>query len=146
MTNGKKVFSFVVRSIRPFKFYLFLHFFVIIFTAINISLVPLVSKILLNKIITTDHSLVIQETMHIMMFLAFLIVLPNIVLRISDYAWTMFLPKLRHQITHESIQKLLNQSHHFFQNNFSGSLVNKVRDLFNSTPKIIEIFLYTIQI
>ena len=54
----------------------------------------------------------------------------------------MFLPKLRHQITHDAIQKLLNQSHHFFQNNFSGSLVNKVRDLFNSTPKIIEIFLY----
>jgi ATP-binding cassette subfamily B protein len=110
--------------------------------AINISLVPLVSKVLLNKIIVTEHSLVIQETIDIMMLLAFLIVLPSIILRISDYAWTMFLPKLRHQITHESIQKLLNQSHHFFQNNFSGSLVNKVRDLFNSTPKIIEIFLY----
>ena len=142
MTNSKKVSSFIIRSIRPFKFYLFLHFFVIVFTAINISLVPLVSKILLNKIIATDHSLVIQETIDIMMFLAFLIVLPSIVLRISDYAWTMFLPKLRHQITHDAIQKLLNQSHHFFQNNFSGSLVNKVRDLFNSTPKIIEIFLY----
>ena len=142
MTNSKKVLSFVLRSIKPFKFYLFLHFFVIIFTAINISFVPLVSKILLNKIIATEHSLVIQETIDIMMFLAFLIVLPSIVLRISDYAWTMFLPKLRHQITHEAIQKLLSQSHHFFQNNFSGSLVNKVRDLFNSTPKIIEIFLY----
>ena len=142
MSNSKKVFSFIIRSIKPFKFYLFLHFIVIILISINVSFVPLVSKILLNKIIATEHSLVIQETIDIMMLLAFLIVLPSIVLRISDYAWTMFLPKLRHQITHDSIQKLLSQSHHFFQNNFSGSLVNKVRDLFNSSPKIIEIFLY----
>ena len=142
MNNSKKVISFIVQSIKPFKFYLFLHFFVIIFSAVNVSLVPLVSKILLNKIITTEHNLVIHQTIDIMMFLAFLIVLPSIILRISDYAWTMFLPKLRQQITHDAIKKLLNQSHHFFQNNFSGSLVNKVRDLFNSTPKIIEIFLY----
>ena len=118
MSNSKKVFSFIIRSIKPFKFYLFLHFIVIILISINVSFVPLVSKILLNKIIATEHSLVIQETIDIMMFLAFLIVLPSIVLRISDYAWTMFLPKLRHQITHDSIQKLLSQSHHFFQNNF----------------------------
>jgi len=142
MSNSKKVFSFIIRSIKPFKFYLFLHFLVIVFISINVSFVPLISKILLNKIIATEHSLIIQETIDIMMLLAFLIVLPSIVLRISDYAWTMFLPKLRHQITHDSIQKLLSQSHHFFQNNFSGSLVNKVRDLFNSSPKIIEIFLY----
>ena len=142
MSNSKKVFSFIIRSIKPFKFYLFLHFIVIILISINVSFVPLVSKILLNKIIATEHSLVIQETIDIMMLLAFLIVLPSIVLRISDYAWALFLPKLRHQITHDAIQKLLSQSHHFFQNNFSGSLVNKVRDLFNSSPKIIEIFLY----
>ena len=142
MSNSKKVFAFIIRSIKPFKFYLLLHFIVIILISINVSFVPLVSKILLNKIITTEHSLVIQETIDIMALLAFLIVLPSIVLRISDYAWAMFLPKLRHQITHDAIQKLLSQSHHFFQNNFSGSLVNKVRDLFNSSPKIIEIFLY----
>ena len=142
MSNSKKVFAFIIRSIKPFKFYLLLHFLVIIFIAINVSFVPLISKILLNKIIITEHSLVIQETIDIMALLAFLIVLPSIVLRISDYAWAMFLPKLRHQITHDAIQKLLSQSHHFFQNNFSGSLVNKVRDLFNSSPKIIEIFLY----
>ena len=34
-----------------------------------------IKKILLNKIIATEHSLVIQETIDIMMFLAFLIVL-----------------------------------------------------------------------
>lgn len=142
MSNSKRVYSFIIQSIKPFKFYLLLHFIAIILIAINVSFVPLISKILLNKIIATDQSLVIQETIDIMIFLAFLIILPSIVLRISDYAWALFLPKLRHKITHDAIQKLLGQSHHFFQNNFSGSLVNKVRDLFNSSPKIIEIFLY----
>lgn len=142
MTNSKKVFSFIIHSIKPFKSCIFLHLFVIICIAINVSFLPFVSKILLNTIIATDNNLVIKEAMNIMIFMAFLMILPGIFPRISDYLWSIFLPKLRHQITHESIQKLLKQSHNFFQTNFSGSLVNKVRDLFNSTPKVIEIFLY----
>ena len=142
MTNSKKVFSFIISAIKPFKAYLFLHLLVIILSAVNVSFLPFISKILLNTIIATEPSLVINEIMNIMILMAFLMILPGLFPRISDYVWSIFLPKLRHQITHESIQKLLNQSHHFFQDNFSGSLVNKVRDLFNSTPKIIEIFLY----
>ena len=142
MTNNKKVFSFITHSIKPFRSYLFLHLLVITLNALNVSFLPFVSKILLNTIITTEPKNIIDEAMNAMIFISFLMILPSLFPRISDYVWSVFLPKLRHQITHESIKKLLGQSHNFFQNNFSGSLVNKVRDLFNSTPKIIEIFLY----
>ena len=142
MINNKKIYKFLAQSVSPFKLLLCAHVVVIIFSAINISLMPLVSKILLNQIIISDPQNLFSATKYIMILLAVLIVMPSILVRISDYVWAIFLPKLRRQITHDSIKKLLAQSHIFFQNNFSGSLVNKVRDLFNSTPKIIEIFLY----
>jgi len=142
MINNKKIFKFLAQAVLPFKFLLCVHIVVIIFSAINISLMPLVSKILINQIIISDPQNLFSNTKYIMILLAILILMPSILARISDYVWAIFLPKLRNQITHDSIKKLLAQSHIFFQNNFSGSLVNKVRDLFNSTPKIIEIFLY----
>lgn len=142
MTKNTKILHFFLDAIRPFRFYIFIHLLVIIFSAINISLMPLISKILLNKIVNSDPQEIFFQSKSIMFLLAILIAIPALLNRVSDYVWVKFLPKLRHRITHNSIKKILGQSYIFFQNNFSGSLVNKVRDLFNSTPKIIEIFLY----
>ena len=141
-SQNKKIINFILDSIKPFKKYIFIHLLVITFTAINISLMPLVFKILLNKIISSQDLNILYESRFILIILTLSIILPSIFNRISDHVWTKFLPQLRHRITHNSLSKLFNQSHNFFQNHFSGSIVNKVRDLFNSTPKIIEIFLY----
>jgi ATP-binding cassette subfamily B protein len=141
-SQNKKIINFILDSIKPFKKHIFIHLLVITFTAINISLMPLVFKILLNKIISSQDLNILYESRFILIILTLSIILPSIFNRISDHVWTKFLPQLRHRITHNSLSKLFNQSHNFFQNHFSGSIVNKVRDLFNSTPKIIEIFLY----
>ena len=138
----QKIIYFILDSIKPFKRYIISHFIIIIFTAVNISLMPLVSKILLNKVIASQDLDILSEARLILIALAISIILPSILARISDHIWSKFLPQLKNHITHNSLTKLLNQSHNFFLNHFSGSIVNKVRDLFNSTPKIIEIFLY----
>jgi ATP-binding cassette subfamily B protein len=140
--QNQKIIYFIIDSIKPFKRYIISHFIIIIFTAVNISLMPLVSKILLNKVIASQDLDILSEARLILIALAISIILPSILARISDHIWSKFLPQLKNHITHNSLTKLLNQSHNFFLNHFSGSIVNKVRDLFNSTPKIIEIFLY----
>ena len=140
--QNQKIIYFILDSIKPFKRYIISHFIIIIFTAVNISLMPLVSKILLNKVIASQDLDILSEARLILIALAISIILPSILARISDHIWSKFLPQLKNHITHNSLTKLLNQSHNFFLNHFSGSIVNKVRDLFNSTPKIIEIFLY----
>lgn len=142
INQHKKIIFFILESLKPFRSYIIGHLVIIVFTAVNISLMPLVSKILLNKIIASQDLDIFHEARLIIIILIFSIIMPSIFTRISDHIWANFLPKLRHHITHNSLSKLLNQSHNFFQNHFSGSIVNKVRDLFNSTPKIIEISLY----
>jgi len=142
MNKISKVSHFIINSCQNIKLYIFGHIFVITISAINVSLMPLVSKALLNIIIISKHQDIIKETFSYMLILSFLIILPSILSRISDFLWAESLPKFKHRITHDSIKQLLGQSHDFFQNNFSGAIVNKVRDLFNSSPKILEILLY----
>jgi len=142
MIRNIVIAKFIFDSLKTFKIYIALHLFVITFNALNISLWPYISKILLNKIISTKSDQIIFELAPIIISLSCLTILPSLVYRITDYSWTMLIPALRKKITNEATSKTIKQSHHFFQNNFSGLLVNKVRDLFNSTPKIIEIFLY----
>ncbi|MFZ9180824.1 MAG: ABC transporter ATP-binding protein [Rickettsiales bacterium] len=142
MNNFSKVSKFIINSAKNIKSYIFGHLLVITISAFNVSLMPMVSKALLNIIIISKHDDVIKETFVYMLILSLLIILPSILSRVSDFLWAKSLPKFKHKITHDSIKQLLGQSHDFFQNNFSGAVVNKVRDLFNSSPKILEIFLY----
>ena len=37
---------------------------------------------------------------------------------------------------------VMNHSHSFFQNNFSGALSSKIRDLFNIAPKLLDVIIY----
>jgi ATP-binding cassette subfamily B protein len=63
--------------------------------------------------------------------------------RICDFSWLKLTPLMKKKITSESMTYALQHSSNFFQNNFSGSLANKVRDLANGTPRLLEIFLYS---
>ena len=48
-------------------------------------------------------------------------------------------PSLRANINNKSFSLLLKKSYSYYQNNFSGSLTNKVNDLSSNIPEIIEI-------
>ncbi|MDR2978738.1 MAG: hypothetical protein LBU56_05085 [Rickettsiales bacterium] len=49
------------------------------------------------------------------------------------------IPNLRKNIVESSIAILLNQDNSYYKNNFSGSLTNKVNDLTNYIPNIVQI-------
>ncbi|WP_425385872.1 ABC transporter ATP-binding protein [Wolbachia endosymbiont (group A) of Barypeithes pellucidus] len=49
------------------------------------------------------------------------------------------MPNLRKNIAESSLAMLLNQDNSYYQNNFSGSLANKVNDLTNYIPDIVQI-------
>ncbi len=142
MNQKLNAISFLIKICKPFRFYLGLHLFVLIFHAINISLWPYVSKLLVDKLASSNAENVFQEVLPIIVTLIFLTVLPGFIWRICDYSWAKLIPAMRKKITTETMNYVMQHSHSFFQNNFSGALASKIRDLFNSTPKILEIILY----
>lgn len=130
-------------TIKPFKFYLGLHLFVIIYAAVDISLWPYVSKILIDQLSSTPRDLIIDEIWPTALALIVLTALPGFIWRICDYSWAKLTPLLKKKVVSESMQYVMSHSHSFFQNNFSGALASKIRDLSNSTPKMLDIVLYS---
>ena len=143
MNKNNSVSSFLFNSVKPFKFYVGLHLVVIIYNAIDISLWPYLSKLLVDKLAVTPREQIVSEVWPIALLLIIFTILPGAVWRICDFSWMKMTPALKKKITVETMEYVAQHSHNFFQNNFSGSLANKVRDLANSSPRIIEIALYS---
>jgi ATP-binding cassette subfamily B protein len=142
MTKNRAALSFLSNSVKPFKFYLGLHFFVIIYGAIDISLWPYVSKVLVDKLSTAPRDQIILEVWPTALLLVILTILPGLVHRICDYSWAKVTPLIKKKIISESMSYVMGHSHSFFQNNFSGALSSKIRDLFTITPKLLNVIIY----
>ncbi|MBU6339789.1 MAG: ABC transporter ATP-binding protein/permease [Rickettsiales bacterium] len=145
MTELKQhtVTSFAINAIKPFKFYVSLHLFVAIYSAIELSLTPYITKVLLDKISDTPKELILDAIMPLAIALVVIWWLNGAIWRICDFAWMKFTPRLKKKITVESMDYMMQHSFTFFQNNFAGSLVNKVRDLANCTQAIFEKVMYS---
>jgi ATP-binding cassette subfamily B protein len=143
MTKNRAALSFLFNAAKPFKFYIGLHLFVIVYCAIDISLWPYVSKLLIDELSSTPRAQIISEVWPAALLLVILTILPGLIWRICDYSWAKFTPLLKKKIISEAMSYVMKHSHTFFQNNFSGALSSKIRDLFNVTPKLIEMILYS---
>ena len=143
MKKNLTAFTFLLNSIKPFKFYVGLHLFVVLYNAIDLSLWPYISKLLVDKLTLTPHEQAFSAAWPLGLLLIFFTFLPGIIWRFSDYAWMHLTPLMKKKITNDAMDYTLQHSHNFFQNNFSGSLANKVRDLAGSTPPILARILYS---
>jgi len=144
MTNKRKSppLYFIFENCRDFKFLISLHLFVVIYNAIDISLWPYLSKLLIDDVTGADPKNVISATSSSVILLIIFTVLPGLVWRISDYAWMRMGPELKKKITLEAMKKMMKHSQNFFQNNFAGALSTRVKELATETPKLLEVILY----
>lgn len=113
---------------------------VAIFWAIDVSLRPYLLKIILDTIVstpTTDLLVTIGSPIFWYLFMSFMM---STVFRLHDYfASYKMIPEMRRAIALTAVQNLLGQSHQFYQNNYTGSLVNKINHLTTSIPDIVQI-------
>jgi ATP-binding cassette subfamily B protein len=143
MPKNRAALAFLINSVKPYKFYLGLHLFVIIYAAAEISLWPYVSKLLIDGLANSPRESIISEIWPIALLLVILTALPGFIWRICDYSWAKLTPLIKKRVVGEAMEYVMSHSHSFFQNNFSGALSSKIRDLSNSTPKMLDIVLYS---
>jgi ATP-binding cassette subfamily B protein len=142
MQKPKTAFTFLLNSIKPFKYWVGLHLFVVLYNAIDLSLWPYVSKILIDQLAITPREQIISQIWPTALLLIILGFLPGFVWRICDYSWMHLTPLMRKKIASESMDYAMQHSNNFFQNNFAGSLANKVRDLTGLTDKLLATIIY----
>jgi len=142
MQKPKTAFTFLLNSIKPFKYWVGLHLFVVLYNAIDLSLWPYVSKILIDQLATTPREQIVYQVWPTALLLIILSFLPGFIWRICDYSWMNLTPLMRKKIASESMEYAMQHSNNFFQNNFAGSLANKVRDVTGLTDKILATIIY----
>ena len=136
----KSVFLYIVKMLKSFPGALFVMFGAAIVLAIDTSVKPYILKVILDRATESSE----QNVFQYLAIPSICYLLMNFILstswRIYDYfvQINMF-PKLRAKIANESLGLLLDKSHNYFQNNFSGSLANKVNDLTGNVPDIVQI-------
>ncbi len=121
--------SFTLQQIRPFYWHIFGLFLIAIIWALDLSFRPYLIKMMLDRMTTTAPS----DVAHAIGILAFIYVATSFVVTSFFRVWNMIcrnmIPKMKANIVNALTANLVEQSHTFYQNNFAGSLANKVNDV-----------------
>ena len=99
-------------------------------------------KVIIDKITTAQpfDDIANLLAIPIICYIATLIVI-NIAMRLRDYIFLKIFPVIRSDIVTQVTKYLECHSYEYFQNNFTGSLVNKIFDLDNGSEQIIKIII-----
>lgn len=140
--NSARVWKYIAGKAQEFPSGISIMIIVAIISAIDLSIRPYLLKIILDIASTEDTSNIVNDIFApsaLYVGFGFLI---STAYRIYDYYVIIKMePKMKFSVAEESFHNLLEKSHQFYLNNFSGSIANKVKDIVKSLPKIFEILI-----
>ncbi|CEK10384.1 ABC transporter ATP-binding protein [Legionella hackeliae] len=143
MTNKKhqSVTQFIVSLLKPYKFYLTIFAFVALFWAITNTLLPYLLKVIIDEAVNSQgdklSAFAIMKP-YIFLYVALWIGL-CLDMRLLDWVKLKLFPGLRQDVMSKMFAYLNLHSHHYFQNNFAGSLINKIVDMQGGIIDILTI-------
>lgn len=139
--HAKQVFVYILHMLRPYKLGIFIMLLTGIVWAGNMSLQPYILKIILDRISEVPSC----EMGNSLFMPACSYVCASLVLmslhRLYGYFISIkMLPTLRTNLGSHAFDRLTDQSNKFYQNNFAGSLANKIGDLTSAVPELLQTF------
>ena len=117
--------------IKPYKFYVLSLVFIAFYWGINTSLSPYVLKLIIDKAVLLggNKPAVLNAVMPYVGLYVLLWVLIAVDMRLLDWVKLKFYPSIRYDLVTKMYAYLTKHSHRYFQNNFAGSLSNKIFDM-----------------
>jgi ATP-binding cassette subfamily B protein len=138
-TLPKTLPAFFWHFVRPYKSYTVGLVLVAVLWAIHVSVTPYVLKLLIDRVNNyQDNSLELGKVLlWPAVFYALLSLALGITFRFYDFIILKLMPNLRRDIQQQMLFYLEGHSHNYFQNNFAGSLSNKISDMMRGVPEIL---------
>lgn len=144
MTKANDSFSyasFFFQGIKSLEWWILCPILLSVLWAADLSLRPYLIKMMINHI-SSDRGLIeFNFLWHLAFFYAGLSLLIEITYRANDWIWLHLEPKLREHLTVILVKRLMDHSQHFYQGQFSGSLVTKINDVSTNIPHLLRIFI-----
>lgn len=138
--TAKQLASYITNTIKPFPLPILIMFITAIIWAVDLSLRPYLLGVIFDGLASSkQHNIFTYLAGPIILYLGSYFLL-SLSFRLYNYFVEIkMIPHLRAKIADEAFGKLVDKSQNYYQNNFSGSLTNKVNDLTSSVPSIISI-------
>lgn len=131
--------AFFWHCVRPYKWHVAGMVLVAILWALHVSLVPYVLKLLIDGV--ANYSGDLKQLGHAMLWPAAYYVALSLMIgmtfRFYDYIALKLIPNLKRDIQQQMMFYLEGHSYRYFQNNFAGSLSNKIADMMRGVSEIL---------
>jgi len=139
--SHKTIQQFLFYIIKPHKWYVIGFLLTGLFWGINNALAPYVLKLIIDKAVLFegDRVGVFSALLPLMLVYIFLQILFVVDYRTVDWIRLKFFPRLRFDIVQNMFSYLNRHSHAYFQNNFAGSLSNKISDMTSGVTTIFSL-------
>jgi ATP-binding cassette subfamily B protein len=139
--TARHVFACILDAAGRYKLSIAFMFFLAILWAVDLSLHSYLQKSIIDRV--TDQPKDIFQAVGTPAFLFVLLSFTmSTAFRIYEYLVSVkMIPQMRKYVGQLYIGKLLGQTHTFFQDQFSGSMANKINDLTMYVPEIIQIMI-----
>ncbi|CAM3123429.1 ABC transporter ATP-binding protein [Legionella steigerwaltii] len=130
--------KFFLSLIKPYSVYVIGLLLTAAYWGINNALSPYVLKLIIDKVaaFSGDKSALFDAIKPYVIVYITLWVLIAVDMRLSDWLRLKLFPYLRYDLVNNMFAYLNQHSHRFFQNNFAGSLSNKISDMTAGTIAI----------
>lgn len=136
-----KVLKFIFKTIWPFRFYFLGPLAMICVHALDLSLRPYLTKLLVDIVSNKSGMEAIHEMREIAILYMLILFLVPIAARIYDWCCLKYEPMLKGRIANTMVSRITLQTHNFFQKHFAGSLANKVNDTVKYIPELLTLAL-----
>ena len=137
----KTLQSFFWNFARPYKLFLFGICFVACYWGVVNSILPYVLKLIIDCVVEfeADKTFIFDAVKYLVVLYIALWIGMASVMRLRDWIHLRFFPALRKDITNAMFTYLNKHSYRYFQNNFAGSLSNKISDMTGGTIAIFQV-------
>ena len=131
--------KFFLDALKPHTAYVVALLATGVYWGISNSLTPYVLKVIIDHVVEYqgDKADVVAAAMPYIMLYIGLWILIAIDMRLVDWLRLRLFPAIRADLMKNMFAYLNRQSHHYFQNNFAGSLSNKISDMMSGDDQRI---------
>ena len=138
----KKVFVFIFKLMRSFPLAISIMVGVTLVWAVDLSLRSYLIKVIIDRVVESPAKDLYKHLLFPALAFILISFLMSTMFRLYGYFVEIkAIPVMRRKIANQVFAYLLNHSHHYYQNQFAGSLTNKINDLTSYIPQIIQIMI-----
>lgn len=134
------VTKFILTSVKPVRWWVVGQLCVALAWAIELSLNPYLLKMMIDRMSDIPLSDIYAALLTPVLFYMSLALVSSLINRFYDFAWLNINPPLKRHVGTILMDRMMQHAQHLFQDNFAGSLGNKIKDVMSGIPDLLKTF------